>query len=72
MNIKVKATEKHYQLKNILLKLNHTLKISKMISNNLTHKKIQLTTINFISSRDDNDEEREMLPKIDIIVEDNI
>ena len=24
LNIKVKATEKHYQLKNILIKLNHT------------------------------------------------
>ena len=51
LNIKVKTTEKHYQLKkNILI------------------QKIQLTiTINFISSKDDNDEEHVMYSKSDNI-----
>ena len=59
MNVKVKVIEKHYQLKNILTKLDHTL-------NNLKKSgtwNIQLTiTINFISSID---EERVMHSKSD-------
>ena len=59
---------KYYQLKNVLIKLDHTLK---GIINSLKKPdtcKIQLTkTINFFSSEDDNDEERVMHLKKDNI-----
>ena len=58
MSIKVRVIEKHYHFKNILIKLKPYLKD---IINNLKKsdtRQIQLTlTINFISSKDDNDKE---------------
>ena len=39
--MKVMVTEiKHYQLKNILIKLDHIQKTSQTISKNLTHRKL--------------------------------
>ena len=64
IDLKVRVIEKHYQKKNILIKLNHTSKIINVLRKCATQK-IQLTiAINFISSKDDNDAEREMHSKM--------
>ena len=67
---------KYYQLKNVLIKLDHTYQ---GIINNLKKSdkwKIQLTvTVNFFSSEDDNDEECVMDSKsgnIEIIISDKV
>ena len=76
--------EKHYQLKNILIKLDYIYRI-KYVINNLKKSytwKIQLaiflkffSSINFISSKDDNDQERLMHSKsenIEIMINDEV
>ena len=53
--MKVKVIEKHYQLTNSLIKLAHTSITSNL--KKLSTWKIQLAvSVNFISSKDDNDE----------------
>ena len=64
IDLKVRVIEKHCQKRNILIKLNHKSKIINVLRKCDTQK-IQLTiAINFISSKDDNDEEREMHSKM--------